>query len=276
MPADGPAGPDGAERLVRAPVADLLAGPDARAPLVSQALLGEAVTVLEAVDGGAWLRVRAALDGYEGVVAGAALDAGEGPAPTHVVTARATLRFPGPGIKSSPATRLPLGARLALVPDAAPTDEGLLACADGAWAHGAHLAPLGAAPAHRTLLDAAAPWLGAPYLWGGRTPAGCDCSGLVQGAARACGIALPRDSGDQERAVAEAVAPDERRADDLVFWPGHVAIVAADPALVLHANAHTLSVALEPLADVVARAGAPSSVRRLARAPARPAARGPV
>ena len=275
MPAEGAGLPregigrsgGGAGRRVRAPVACLRAGPGARETVTSQALLGESVTALEGAGDG-WLRVRAALDGYEGFVERAALDDGDGLAPTHVVTARATLLFPGPGIKAAPATRLPLGARLALAPGGGATDEGLVACAHGGWVHGAHLAPLDGPPADGSLLDAAARWLDAPYLWGGRTPDGCDCSGLVQGAARACGIALPRDSGDQERAVAEAVAPDERRADDLVFWPGHVAIVAADPALVLHANAHTLSVALEPLADVVARAGAPSSVRRLARAPA--------
>ena len=255
-----------AERLVRAPIADLRAEPDARAIVTSQALHGETLDALDEIDG-RWLRVRAALDGYEGFVERAAL--GDGVAPTHVVTARATLLFPGSSIKAVPAVRLPLGARLAPLPDAAATHEGLIECAGGGWVHADHLAPLDAPPRHGSLLDAAARWLDAPYLWGGRTPDGCDCSGLVQGVARACGLELPRDSGPQGRFLVEAVEPGAHRAGDLVFWPGHVAIVGSDPALVLHANAHTLSVAVESLDDVVARAGAPSSVRR---PPARPSA----
>ena len=261
MSADASAGRDRAG-LVSVPVAHLHAEPDGRATVTSQALHGESVHVLDEIDG-RWLRVRAALDGYEGFAERAALERDAPVAPTHVVTVRATLLFPGPGIKTVPAVRLPLGARLAPLPDAAPTHEGLVECAGRGWVHAAHLAPLDAPPRFASLLDAAASWLDAPYLWGGRTPDGCDCSGLVQGVARACGLGLPRDSGPQERAVVDAVDPDDRRPNDLVFWPGHVAIVGADPALVLHANAHTLSVAVEPLSDVVARAGAPSSVRRL-------------
>ena len=255
-----------AERLVRASIADLRAEPDARAIVTSQALHGETLDALDEIDD-RWLLARAALDGYEGFVERAAL--GDGTAPTHVVTARATLLFPGPTIKAAPAVRLPLGARLAPLPDGGPTHERLIECAGGGWVHADHLAPLDAPPGHASPLAAAARWLDAPYLWGGRTPDGCDCSGLVQGVARACGLELPRDSGPQERFLGETVEPDARRAEDLVFWPGHVAIVGSDPALVLHANAHTLSVAVEPLADVVARAGAPSSVRRL---PVRPSA----
>ena len=254
-------GERGTGHLVRAPIASLHAEPDGRATVTSQALHGETVHALDEIDG-RWLRVRAALDGYEGFVERAALDGDAPVAPTHVVTARATLLFPGPGIKAAPAVRLPLGARLAPMPDAAPTHEDLVECTGAGWVHATHLAPLDAPPRHPSLLDAAAAWLDAPYLWGGRTPDGCDCSGLVQGAARACGLELPRDSGPQERTLGDAVPLDARRPNDLVFWPGHVAIVESDPALVLHANAHTLSVAVEPLADVIDRAGAPSSVRR--------------
>ncbi len=249
-----------AERLVAVPVAALHAAPDDAAMLTSQLLFGEAVNVMAEPDG-TWSHVRATLDGYEGFVHSAALAQADHPAPSHVVTVRGTLLFPGPGIKAVPARRLPLGARLRPVPDAARTHEGLDDCGAG-WVHHAHLASLEAPPTRRRLIDAAADWSGAPYLWGGRTPDGCDCSGLVQGVARACGLALPRDSGEQERALAHTVPIGERRLDDLVFWPGHVAIVAHDPALVLHANAHTMSVAVEPLVDVVRRAGEPSSVRR--------------
>jgi cell wall-associated NlpC family hydrolase len=109
-------------------------------------------------------------------------------------------------------------------------------------------------------------FLGAPYLWGSRESLGLDCSGLVQQALMACGRACPRDTDQQER-MGEAVARDEFRHGDLVFWKGHVAI-GLDEARIIHANGHHMCVAVEPLDEAIARivaagSGEPTSFRRL-------------
>ena len=99
-------------------------------------------------------------------------------------------------------------------------------------------------------------------LWGGRTPDGCDCSGLVQSASRLAGMNIPRDSQPQENATRQEIEFDSRQRGDLVFWPGHVGILST-PDTLFHANAYSMDCRREPLDQVVERAGQPSSVRRL-------------
>ena len=109
-------------------------------------------------------------------------------------------------------------------------------------------------------VEAALARLGTPYVWGARGGAGIDCSGLVQTSFARAGHALPRDS-DQQEACGEPASVPKR--GDLVFFPGHVAIATA-PDEVVHASQDKGAVVVEPLAELVARKGEPTSIRRLA------------
>lgn len=237
------------------------------APLTTQALFGETVTIYEVTEEGwAWGQLEA--DGYVGWLPAEALAPMGAPA-THKVTALRTPVFPGPSIKLPPQALLSLGSRLAVVE----TRERFSVTAEGGFLFSGHLAPLEAV--ETDFVAVAARYLGAAYLWGGRSSLGLDCSGLVQMALTACGIACPRDSDMQEKALGAAVAfdgdlstlrLDTLRRGDLLFWPGHVGIVE-DGDTLLHATAFFMSVVREPLGAALARieaSGTPlRSVRRL-------------
>ena len=242
--------------LVAVPVAPLTARPDAEAPLDSQLLLGEGVDVYDSADGWAWVQAKA--DGYVGYVPAACL-AKPDAAPTHRVTIGQALIYPAPSVKCRPLGTAPLGARLRVA------EPGTVFCALDGGGHvpTPHLCPLDA-PA-QDWVAVAMMFLGAPYLWGGRSVAGIDCSGLVQVARQAAGLACPRDSDMQRDAPGEDVAEGALRRGDLVFWKGHVGIMLPGEQL-LHANAHHMAVAIEPLSRAAARiaraGGGPVTGRR--------------
>jgi cell wall-associated NlpC family hydrolase len=251
-------------REVVAPTAPVRREPGPDAPLDTEALKGERVTIYDANEDG-WSWGQLAADGYVGWLPTAALGP-PGPAPTHKVTALRTLVFPGPSIKLPPLEALPLGATLTV----ARVQERLAITPAGVYLPAAHLAPL---DTYETDFVAVAErFAGVPYLWGGKTALGLDCSGLVQTALKACGIACPRDSDMQEKALGTPVTAAADLSDlqrgDLVFWKGHVAMVREQGSL-LHANAFHMAVAVEPLAEALARIRAAgsevTSVKRLAR-----------
>ncbi|MFZ4688413.1 MAG: C40 family peptidase [Polymorphobacter sp.] len=215
---------------------------DAAAVAVSELLCGEDFDVFETVDG--WAFGRSVGDNYTGWVAAAALDEAADLA-LQRITARCAPVFATADIKAPVLAELPFGARVAGV-----AGDRFLALASGGFVHLRHLA---AVPADD--LAVARLFSGAPYLWGGRTPAGVDCSGLVQAALAACAIGCPRDSDQQRDEVGQAVAFDDRAAGDLVFFPGHVGMLATRDRL-FHANAHWMATVEEPLADVIARLAA--------------------
>ncbi|HUI11938.1 MAG TPA: NlpC/P60 family protein, partial [Xanthobacteraceae bacterium] len=171
---------------------------------------------------------------------------------THKVSVPRTLAFPGPDIKLAPAAALPMGARLAI----ARQDERFAVTANGWHLPMMHLSPLKARQAD--FVAVAEEFLHTPYLWGGKTSLGIDCSGLVQVALQAAGIACPRDSDMQEMTVGKLSSLGELRRGDLIFLKGHVAI-ARDGATLLHANAHAMAVAIEPVREAIARIKAAGS-----------------
>jgi cell wall-associated NlpC family hydrolase len=245
--------------------APVRSGPSPEAALLTEALKGERITIYDiGEDGWAWGQL--AGDGYVGFVPASALCA-PGPSTTHKVTALRTFAFPGPSIKLPPTETLSFGCRLVV----ARIDGPFAMTASGGHVPVLHLAPV--ETIETDFVAVAERFLGIPYLWGGKTSLGVDCSGLVQLALSACGIPCPRDTDMQEQALGSALAHPhdlkQLRRGDLVFWNGHVAILR-DEATVVHANAsHHMAVAFETIAEAIARiraiAGEVTSVRRLTR-----------
>jgi cell wall-associated NlpC family hydrolase len=244
---------EGVTRRVAASAAPVRRRPASDAPLDTQALHGETVRVFEEEEGWAWAQLQA--DGYVGYLPAADL-APEGPAATHRVGVLRSFVFPGPDLKLPPLDHLPLGARVTVAGE----QNGYAALAGGGFVHAGHLAPVEARAAD--FVAVAESMLGVPYLWGGKTPIGLDCSGLVQLSLAMAGIAAPRDSDMQEAGLGAILETDASltglRRGDLVFWKGHVGIMT-DPATLLHANAHHMLVAREKLAEAVARIAARGS-----------------
>jgi cell wall-associated NlpC family hydrolase len=240
------------------PIADLRREPAHEAPLDTQALFGERVTILETTDEG-WVRGQLETDGYAGWLSANALGS-VGAAATHRVCVPRTFGFPGPDIKLPPMIALPMGATVPIVRQ----NERFAINEYGLHFPAAHLMPV--AEKRADFAAVAESLLGAPYLWGGKSSLGIDCSGLVQIALQAGGVPCPRDTNMQEPALGKPTPLAELQRGDLVFWKGHVAI-ARDAATLTHANAHHMMVVIEPLAEALARIKAAgsevTSVKRL-------------
>ena len=236
-------------RRVIAPSAMLRADSGLLAVHTSQVIFGERFDVVETQGPFVWGQARR--DGYVGWLAAEALSS-ETPEPTHRVIALRTFAFADPSIKSAPFGPLSLNAMVTITQ----TIGGLSQALDAGWIPTAHLAPIGEAFAEPA--STAERFLGTPYLWGGRDSVGLDCSGLVQQAFWSAGMACPRDA-DQQSHLGLAVAPEALERGDLVFWSGHVGMML-DASRLIHANAHHMAVAIEPLTVVIARTAAKEGV----------------
>src|SRR5215468_2519016 len=268
----------GTELEVRDAQAPVRREPSPDAPLDTEALHGERVTVYDE-NGEGWCWGQLGPDGYVGWIPANALRP-PGPPPTHRVAALRTFVFPGRSIKAPPLDALSLGSRVAVSPHPTlprlqgregrgqPDDSSELTDLESGFCIPTrHLAPIESS--EPDFVAVAERFLGVPYLWGGKTSLGIDCSGLVQIALTASGVVCPRDSDMQEHALGAPLPTDGLaglRRGDLIFWKGHVAIVRDEQSIV-HANAFHMAVAVEPVGEAVRRiadAGSPiASIKRL-------------
>jgi cell wall-associated NlpC family hydrolase len=247
---------------LRAPVAPLRPRPAADCGIDTEIVFGETCKVFDETEG--WAYAQAERDGYVGWLSAEALEPVGEPA-THRVAALRTFIYAGASIKLPDPLAIPQGALVTVTR----FEKDFAVLDGGGYMFAAHLKPADAFAAD--YVSVAEAYVGVPYLWGGRTSLGLDCSGLMQTALREGGVPAPRDSDMLERflPLELPIGPDFSglRRGDAVFWKGHVGVMR-DAATLLHANGHHMAVASEPLAEAAARIleksfGPVTSIRRL-------------
>lgn len=249
------------KQAIRGNVA-LRGAPSFDGELHTEILFGENFTVYEEKNGWAW--GQCALDSYVGYARSSEF-ASPGPAPTHRVTAFKTPLQSAPELKRGAVDFLPMNAKVAVLGE----EDRYAKIGDGIYVFAGHLAPLAAKASDWVAV--AERFVGFPYLWGGKTADGLDCSGIIQLALEAGGIKAPRDADMMEEILGKPldITPDFSglKRGDIVYWTEHMGVML-DAKRLLHANAFHMQVAVEPLTEAVARisgvAGAVRAIKRIA------------
>jgi cell wall-associated NlpC family hydrolase len=235
---------EGRAAQVNRGVVGLHAAPTDTSGLRTQLLFGEHFTIYEDKHG--WVWGQAALDGYVGY---ARAESFTPPAPpSHRVTSLSTPLLAAPDVKKGARDMLPMNAKVTVAEDGAVERGRFVRLTNGSHVFAGHLAALDARNAD--WVTVAEQFVGVPYLWGGKTAAGLDCSGLVQTALEAGGIKSLRDTDMMEDSLGTALPQGaELKRGDLIFWKGHVGLML-DGARIIHANGYFMQVSVEPLITV--------------------------
>jgi cell wall-associated NlpC family hydrolase len=243
----------GEEFCVLDAIAPLREKPASDAMLLTQVLKGESVTIYDRNgEGFAWGQLNS--DGYVGWIPDAALGK-PAAVPTHKVTALRTFAFPAASIKLPPIDALSMGAAVTVTGE----DGAFAVTREGWYLPRRHVDQI--ATMEQDFVAVAERFVGTPYLWGGKSSFGIDCSALVQISLNAAGTACPRDSDMQQDGLGRtlsAVESKKLQRGDLIFWKGHVAIVR-DAETMVHANAHHMATVIESTAEAIARIKAAGS-----------------
>ena len=243
---------EGTLHRVQAAAAALRPQPDPALSIDTELLYGETFTLYDRTDDG-WAWGQSTIDDYVGWLKEDNLS-NLVSQPTHIVSVPRTFLYPSAELKKPPVAVLSMMAQVHVTDIVTVRDLDYAIVDDGGAVVARHLRPMGEA-ANDYVAEAEA-FLTVPYLWGGRTSIGIDCSALVQIALAATGVKAPRDSDMQAAGLGESLDIDMPLADlirgDLLFWPGHVAIAAGDGQM-LHASGHHMMVVKEPLIPAVAR-----------------------
>lgn len=239
----------GWRRRIGAEVLDIRGAPSSQAPLLTQALYGEDVMIYEEKrqEEGIWAWGQLMRDSYVGYMEAKWLY--QTPAsPTHKVSVPRTFVYSAPSLKSSVRRALPLESQVTVVK----TENNFVGLKEGGFVFEDHVTPQDIFA--QDFVTVAEMFLHVPYLWGGKTSLGLDCSGLVQIALQAAGFSCPRDSDMMVEEVGERQSPHKKdyQRGDLIFWPGHVGLMQ-DSTTLLHANASHMFVASEPLEQACQR-----------------------